>query len=267
MRTKIGMFLLLIIPILYSCKTTKKTQLIQPLAIDSSKNITFLDSTSNNFILPQKQKNLWYSTRISIGLSSSDDEISGFIVNKRDSLIYLNINKFGIELFRVVLTLDTITMVNRFEKTYYKGDYSIISKLYGISLTFDMIQSIFLGETFSNFKSKSDNNYLTDTTISISIPRNVDTIHKIAINQQYTINKRTNLLVKNWVKDIQTQQVTTIIYKSHETIENYIFPSLYTIELPGMSVTITTKSSKVNIPGPTSLSIPQKYTPMFPSHE
>lgn len=268
MKRTIGFLFLLIIPFLYSCKTHKQAHIYQTNVKDSSIVTTVSDSLIS---LPKetptiqiRQSNQWYSARITIGMSSSDDEISGFIVNRRDSLLYLNINKFGIEIARVVLTKDTISMINRFEKTYYRGDYSIVSKLYGISLTFDMIQSIFMAETFSGFISNGKELTLTDSTLSISIPRNTDSIHKITINQQLTVDKSTNRLIKNRVKDIQTQQVASISYQNYETIETFVFPNIYTIELPGMNVTITAKSAKVNIPGPTSLNIPQKYTPMFP---
>lgn len=268
MKHTIGFLFFLIIPFIYACKTTKHGMASQPTAKDSI-NIPMISDSSDQIInetptLQIKQTNQWYSARLSIGMSSSDDEISGFIVNRRDSLLYLNINKFGIEIARVVLTKDTISMVNRFEKTYYRGDYSIVNKLYGISLTFDMVQSIFMAETFSGFTTNGKEISSTDSILSISIPRNTDSIHKIAINQQLTVDKKTNRLIKNRIKDIETQQVTTITYQSYETIDAFVFPNIYTIELPGMNVSITAKSVKVNIPGPTSLNIPQKYTPMFP---
>jgi hypothetical protein len=268
MKQIIGFLFLMTIPFLYSCKTTKIEPTSQLHHTDSIKSTIVSDSLEplpKETQTPQiKQSNQWYSARIGIVMSSSDDEISGFIVNRRDSLLYLNINKFGIEIARVVLTKDTISMVNRFAKTYYRGDYSIVSKLYGISLTFDMIQSIFMAETFSGFTSNGKEFTSSDSTLSISIPRNTDSIHKIAINQQLTIDKSTNRIIKNRIKDIQTQQVASIGYHGYETIETFVFPNAYTIELPGMNVTITAKSAKANVPGPTSLNIPQKYTPMFP---
>ncbi len=268
MKQIIGFLFLTTIPFLYSCKTAKLEPTSQLYNTDTIKATIISDSLApmpKEIQIPQiKQSNQWYSARISISMSSSDDEISGFIVNRRDSLFYLNINKFGIEIARVVLTKDTISMVNRFEKTFYQGDYSIVSKLYGISLTFEMIQSIFMAETFSGFTSNGKEITDTDSALFISIPRYTDSIHKIAINQQMTFDKKTNRLSRNRIKDIETQQVATITYQSYETIDAFVFPNIYMIELPGMNVTITTKSAKVNVPGPTTLNIPQKYTPMFP---
>lgn len=268
MKHLLSLLLLIIILFSYSCKTTKQGP-VGETTINDSINATMISDSLDHYtneipIFQVKQTNQWYSSRISIGMSSSDEEISGFMVNRRDSLLYLNINKFGIEIARVVLTKDSILMINRFEKTYYRGDYSIVNKLYGISLTFDMIQSIFLAETFSGFTTNGKEITNSDSTLSISIPRYTDSIHKISINQQLTVDKKTNRLIRNRVKDINTQQVTSITYGSYETIETFVFPNVYTIELPGMNITITAKSAKVNIPGPTSLNIPQKYTPMFP---
>lgn len=215
-------------------------------------------------ITANSQNNSWYSTRATITLSSSNDEISAFIVNRRDSVLYVNINKFGIELARAVFTPDTISIVNRFEKTYYKGDYSIIYKLYGFSLSYNMVQAIVLGEPFRDFKPVSKSVTQTDSTFIISTPRSVDVFSKTAINQMLVLDKKEHVIVSNWVKDIATQQVVTISYAKYEQIETFRFPSNYTIELPTQSIQIVTKSSKVNVPGPTSLMIPQKYTLMFP---
>ncbi len=260
-------FILLLLIAFNSCKSTKQ-QPIPVLSIDTAKifvsQLDTVTETSATTMTFKRQNNQWYSSRITIGTSTSDDEISGYIVNKRDSIIYLNINKFGIELARIVLTIDSISMVNRFEKTFYKGDYSIVNKLYGISLSFDMVQSIFLGEGFKDFFSTSQNNLQTDSTTVIDIPRSVDSIHKIVLHQMLTIDIKESVIRKNWMKDVQTQKVAIVDYLSYEKIEDYQFPCNYSIELPGMSVRIVTKSTKVNTPGPTSLSIPQKYTPMFP---
>lgn len=248
-----------------SCKTQQQVPIpTQNSTVISSEKAPEKIVINDSFALP-RQQNSWYSSRLSVEISTSGtDEISAFIVNRRDSIIYININKFGIELARAVLTPDSITMVNRFEKTYYKGDYSIITKLYGFSLTFDMIQSILISEDFKDFTANSITEKSSDSTQIISIPRRINSHTQSSFHQEITLQKSQNKIINNWIKDIKTQQVANISYLEFENIDSFIFPQLYLIELPGTKIKISTKSTRVNISGPTSLIVPSKYSPMFP---
>ncbi|MEI6348214.1 MAG: DUF4292 domain-containing protein [Bacteroidota bacterium] len=254
----------------FSCKTSHQENKKSETNLPSKSNIGEInkDSVSKNDRIwdLKPQNNSWYSSRISVEISTTTtDEISAYIVNKRDSIIYININKFGIELARAVLTPDSVIMVNRFEKTFYRGNYSIIKQLYGFSLTFDVIQSIILCEDFSNYPLGAYSEKSNDSIVLLSFPRRVDNQGLSAIHQEITVDKSRKKIIKNWLKDIQTQRIAIITYQNFEQLEGFVFPKAYTLELPGTSIKIEAKSTRVNTPGPTSLTIPQKYTPMFPT--
>lgn len=267
MRNCICIFLIVMACIVSACKTTRQNPvLVQKDSLSSPVKVSESSEQKDSLILPKRQQNNWYSSRLTIEISTSGDEISAFMVNRRDSVIYLNLNKFGIELARAVLTPDSISMVNRFEKTYYKGDYSLVTRLYGFPLSFDFIQSILLGEDFTGFDTNSISQRTVDSTLLISIPRRTNSHPKIAIHQEIKVQRSTGKIINNWIKDIQTQQVANISYQEFESIDKYVFPKQYTIEFPGVIIKVIAKSMKVNVPGPTALTIPAKYTPMFPSN-
>jgi len=269
MRNSIYILLLVFAIAFNACKTPQRMPVIPQKDSLAVPLIPAIDNKAKNdsSYLLTRQQNSWYSSRLSIEISTSgEDEISAFLVNRRDSVIYLNINKFGIELARAILTPDSISMVNRFEKTYYKGDYSIITRMYGFSLSFDIIQSILICEDFKDYRSNSISQKTVDSTTLISIPRRTNPHLQTAIHQEITVQQSNGKILNNWIKDINTQQVANISYQEFENIDHYIFPKKYTIELPGVKIKVNTKSTKVNVPGPTSLTIPSKYTPMFPSN-
>jgi hypothetical protein len=254
----------------FSCKT--KQNIVYTSNNNSSSahtDIVKKDSTSiidTSFTI-QNQSNTWYSSRISIEISSATtDEISAFLVCRRDSIIYLNINKFGIELARAVLRPDSVTMVNRFEKTFYKGDYSIVKQLYGFSLNYNVIQSIILCEDFSSYSSGLKLVTSNDSLITVNYPKRVNSSKNSFIQQEISYNKSLNKIVTSTIKDLQTMRLAKINYTQFEQVETFLFPHIYTITLPDVTIKIETKSSRVNTPGPTSLTIPQKYTPMFPKN-
>lgn len=68
-----------------------------------------------------------------------------YMVNRVDSILYLNLHASGIEFIRVVCTPDSIIYVNKLKYEYYKGTYAPFRKLTGLPIDFGLIQSVFNG--------------------------------------------------------------------------------------------------------------------------
>jgi len=70
-----------------------------------------------------------------------------YLVNRIDSILYLNIHASGIEILRVVCTPDSIIYVNKLTYQYYKGSYQPLRLLSHIPIDFQMVQALFNGNT------------------------------------------------------------------------------------------------------------------------
>ena len=70
-----------------------------------------------------------------------------YMVNRIDSILYLNIHAYGIELMRAVFTPDSITFVNKLTYQYYKGTYAPIRNRLPFSFDFQTVQALFNGNT------------------------------------------------------------------------------------------------------------------------
>lgn len=223
---------------------------------DNYKNEILFDS------ILKKQNNNWYSSRMSIELSgTNEEEFSAFVVSNRDTIIYINISKFGIEIARITLTPDTLTFLNRFEHLYYQGDYSFIKKNYGFEINFNIIQSIILAEDFKDFDNKCFKIVESDTTIIFDTKNRQNYQKTINIAQNIIFSKVSNLILKNSITELNNNKQINIHYLNYTNIDNYYFPSNYYIQLENDKIEINCKSSKVNIPGHTRIVIPPKYKP------
>lgn len=69
-----------------------------------------------------------------------------YMVNRVDSILYLNLHASGIEFIRVVCTPDSIIYVNKLKYEYYRGTYAPFRKLTGLPIDFNLIQSVFNGD-------------------------------------------------------------------------------------------------------------------------
>jgi len=70
-----------------------------------------------------------------------------FLVNRTDSILYLNIHAYGVEVMRAVFTPDSIKYVNKLTSQYFLGTYAPFEKYFRIPIDFQMIQGIFNGNT------------------------------------------------------------------------------------------------------------------------
>ena len=108
----------------------------------------------------------WVSYRAKLSIETNEQDISCqlFVVNKIDSILYINLSIIGIELARAVLTPVKMTFVNKMEKNYYQGDYGYIQTFAGIPFDFNILQSLLNGvleETFDQSFTIEYGNYTT----------------------------------------------------------------------------------------------------------
>lgn len=66
------------------------------------------------------------------------------IVWIRDSVIWVNIKKFGLEAMRALVTQDSVFVLNRLEKTYTAKGLESLQRQYSMPAGFDLLQSVLI---------------------------------------------------------------------------------------------------------------------------
>ena len=89
----------------------------------------------------------------------SPDSFSGNLRVCRDSLIWISLRSFNIEGFRVLVSNDSVRVINRIKNEYYVEDISALANFANVDLSYNDLQSILLNEFF---RYQSDNS--TDKT-------------------------------------------------------------------------------------------------------
>jgi hypothetical protein len=100
----------------------------------------------------------WVSYRGSanIELDGQKYQCDYFMVNRIDSILYLNLSVIGlVEVGRLVATPQEVIFVNKLSKEYYKGDYSFVEKYLKAKADFYTLQAIFNGDE-SKLKAYKD---------------------------------------------------------------------------------------------------------------
>lgn len=131
-----------IILLFFSCKNQEKASrkplegkkaefLIEQLNKNAAVFETF--SAKADFTVLQKDKKTSFKANIRI---------------KKDSIIWISISPaLGIEMARVLITQDTVKVINRLQKEYFIGDYNYLNKRFNVELNFQDVQALLLGSS------------------------------------------------------------------------------------------------------------------------
>ena len=208
----------------------------------------------------------WLSYRMNVSIldyttKKETQNVSAFYVNRKDSVIYIALNKFLVEIARVVLTPDSVKYVEHFGSTYYSGDYSFFNKLIGFNVNFKLIQAIFAGDDIPDFEP---NTFLTEAGDTTTVYKS-DLRKNKQLNLSVSQEMKTNLqhkIIENNITEIQKQTSLSAQYVDFVTVDkSQLFFQQAEISVPSekLLLGLKLKDIKINIPGPTSVNIPKKY--------
>lgn len=151
-------FLALIIPLLLSSCAPRRKAIKTPLKLYGTE-----------YLLEQMQQNEFNAEHFSARfiadakLDKNRFLFNGHIRLRRDSIIWISATApLGVELFRVVLTPDSVKWLNRMTSDYYVGEFSELNKRIHPLLSFYLLQSLLLGNNppeneSDQFRSSLDN--------------------------------------------------------------------------------------------------------------
>lgn len=215
----------------------------------------------------------WISYQMKVAMTEGEDKLAFqcFFVNRTDSLMYFNLYKSGIELARIVLTPDSVVFVNKLEKQFYRGGYEFFRHIIGLPLTFPIVQSLLNARDFRGFSEIYHTNADGALTHYIWPQRtrgDISIMQDIAVDTNRTI-------VQNSITDLKKMVEAVFNYQDYSFEERNFNPDGETtkmdtlaffkrlqISMPagGVSIDAEIKNLKVNVPGPTSIKIPDSFT-------
>lgn len=145
---RILIYVLSIIILFSACKTSRHAQrkakknteetLVLPIRPQKPQIPEVTQSYAYNWVS--------YRGNANINFDGKKYQCNYYMVNRIDSIIYLNVNLMGIELARLVATPKEVTFVNKLSNEYYKGDYAFVEKYLKAKADFYTLQAVFNGD-------------------------------------------------------------------------------------------------------------------------
>ena len=179
----------------------------------------------------------------------------------------------GIEAIRLMITQDSVKMINRLNDTYFVGNYEFVNKFLNTNIDFDLLQSFLLGNDLQFY----DNGKFRAAVDHGEYKLSTDERRKL---KKFVKNSSENLkvFIQNiWldpvsfkithadVKEIGKDNIKLeSVYDGFETIEGQLFPRKmhYTIKADN-TIKVKADFSKmgINVPQQFPFKIPSNYTP------
>ena len=135
----------------------------------------------------------------------------------KDSIIWASIvPALGIEVARLRITPDSVHLVNRLNKTYFAGDYTLLREKFKVEVTFDMVQAILLGNYMPG--TPGEEKVMAEPPL-----QRIRREHASLLIDQF-LDLTDFKLKKLSIKDQQTNNVLDVHYSGFEDVEGHSFP-------------------------------------------
>ena len=192
---------------LNACKGSKKatqTTASTPVTTPTTGNVTPLSISA---ILKLMDNNAPVAQRmtgdgdVDIESTQLNQSANADIRWRRDSVIWLNVKKFGFNVARAQVTRDSVFVISYFQSNYGAYPLSYVEKQYGIPADFDLLQNFLLGKPI----------FLTDKNkLTLNTPKENAVILR-GSNDRWTAEYRF---------DLATQQLTEMTFSEPKAQRN-----------------------------------------------
>lgn len=169
----------------------------------------------------------YLTAKSKISFKSPEQDIDNANINirvRKDSVIWLSVNKLGIEAVRGMITRDSITIIDKIHREYTVYDFPTLSKQFNFEMNFALLQALIVG--------------------NLPLPRRP--AQKIKNERDYLLLRQSEgkVLVENYIgeedrklkKLMVTEQPTKntlrLDYEDFASLNNFLFPytSLVTLD-------------------------------------
>jgi len=219
----------------------------------------------------------WFTAKFSAEYKNKgqSNSFNGQIRIRKDSVIWLSFSPaLGIEVFRMMLTVDSVKFINRMNNTYFSGDYNYVNRYLNTNIDFDILQSFLTANDLSfyengKFKAGLENgSYKLSTAERMKLKkfiRNSQENLRVLI-QNIWIDPGTFKIMRADVKEIREPNIKLeATYSSFEKIEEQLFPKEMTFNIfaeNNLYVGVSFNKITINTVPTFPFKIPQSYQPV-----
>jgi hypothetical protein len=217
-----------------------------------------------------KRKPDFFYSKVSTSYSDTSKNLSfkTSIRMVKDSAINLLITYAKIPIYNSIITKDTISVMDKRSKCYYKEDLSYIKETFGVDFNYKNLEEIFLGlpiEYEGNqkyFQIHEPTNYIISSHRKHKIKRTEKKAKEDLVFKYYLTNE-VNHLKRMEISSPSDSIEIVIDYKTRELIDEYTIPKDVAVKITtprnNILIDLTYEKSEINQRQPLVYIIPEGY--------
>lgn len=262
-----------------SCKSKKKMQQKNVVVVEADTlgkcRIDYKNGKAlTKYIKENELKYDWLflKSNVTTLFEGEDKSFDAKVRLRKDSLMLITIELLTIDFAKVLISKDSIKMVDYHSKKYFKGDFNYINDLLNADLDFNVIQSIIVGNSAEFTDEDAKLSPVTDRTnccykLSTERKKHLRRIEKGTEDlkkalQIMTLDPSTFKITKNEFIDPSANRSFTANYTDFKTKDSVYAPYNVNIDIKAernMNIKIEYVRIEKNKPQKFQFNIPSKY--------
>jgi len=215
---------------------------------------------------------LYLKSNVTTLYEKEDKSFDAKVKLRKDSVMLITIELLSIDFVKVLITKDSIKMVDYHNKKYFKGDFKYINDMLNADLDFDVIQSVIIGNSAKFEDDDGKLNAVTDREnccykLSTERKKHLRRIEKGVADvkkalQIITLNPENFKIVKNEFVEPQSNRSFVANYSDFKNKDSVYAPYAVNIDIraeKNMNIKIEYVRIEKNKPQKFNFSIPAKY--------
>lgn len=138
---------------------------------------------------------------------------------EKDKTIWMSATKLGFPVAKVKITPDSVTYYEKLQRTYFEGDFSLLSEWLGTSLDFEKVQNILLGQAVLNLRKGKYTTKVESNQYQLSSRKN-----KELYGILFFLNPDNFKLNKQEIRNAEKKQSFSVSYANYKEISGEQFP-------------------------------------------
>ncbi len=206
--------LIVILVVFTSCKSKKTISDVNTIHSISTKKI--INSHYNNKF---NQETVYARLNAKYKGKKSSASISVKLRLDKDKTIWMSATKLGIPIAKVIITPTKVSYYEKITKTFFEGDFSLISSWLGTDLDYNQLQNILLGQAVLNLKKGKYTSTIDNNLYEVKPKKNNELFDIL-----FLLNPLNFKVNKQEIKQAEKNQLLSVSYPTYKKIEGELFP-------------------------------------------
>lgn len=176
---------------------------------------------------------------------------------KKDDTIWMSGQLMGIPLAKVMITPNSVQFYEKITRTYFDGDFRLLSNLLGTPLDFQKVQNLLLGQTI--YDLREERYKLSESTRGYQLEPSTESFLK----KMFLLDAGNFKVLAQQIGEKTSNRSVTITYPEYQEVENQLFPAQIQIvanEGPkNTRINMQFRGIDLNVPVSFPFSIPSGY--------